>query len=79
MITVNLDEIQRDLAGYLQRVSAGETLLIMQADKAIAELKPVPSVKKNLRPVGLCAGEFTVPVDFDAPLPDAVLAGCEEI
>lgn len=74
MITVNIDEMQRDLPGYLQRVSAGETLIIMQGDKPIAELKPVAHVEPNMRPFGLCAGEFTVPPDFDAPLPNAVLA-----
>ena len=74
MITVNIDEMQRDLPGYLQRVSAGETLIIMQGDKPIAELKPVAQVEPNMRPFGLCAGEFTVPPDFDAPLPNAVLA-----
>ena len=28
---------------------------------------------KNLRPFGLCAGEFVVPEDFDAPLPEEIL------
>lgn len=27
----------------------------------------------HLRPFGLCAGEFVVPDDFDAPLPDEIL------
>ncbi len=27
----------------------------------------------GLRPFGLCAGEFVVPQDFDAPLPEAEL------
>ena len=25
------------------------------------------------RPFGLCAGQFTVPVDFDEPLPEEIL------
>jgi hypothetical protein len=29
---------------------------------------------KQLRPYGLAAGEFTVPDDFDDPLPDDILA-----
>lgn len=44
----------------------GESFVIMQADKPIAKLKLASSVKQ-LRPFGLCAGEFTVPDDFDAP------------
>jgi hypothetical protein len=27
----------------------------------------------DLRPVGLCKGEFSVPDDFDAPLPESIL------
>ena len=31
----------------------------------------------KLRPFGLCKGEFTVPDDFDAPLPEDVLNAFE--
>jgi hypothetical protein len=31
----------------------------------------------GLRPYGLCAGQFVVPDDFDAPLPDDILAAFE--
>lgn len=32
---------------------------------------------KQLRPFGLCAGDFVVPDDFDAPLPEDVLNAFE--
>ncbi len=32
---------------------------------------------KDLRPFGLCKNEFVVPEDFDAPLPEDVLADFE--
>ena len=32
---------------------------------------------KSLRPFGLAKGEFIVPDDFDAPLPEEVLASFE--
>lgn len=73
MLNVTVDEIQRDPLKYLRQVEAGETIVIVQADKAIAELKPITS-GKQLRPFGLCAGEFTVPDDFDAPLPEDLLS-----
>lgn len=76
--TISLDDIQRDVLGFLQRVEAGETLLIVHADKPLAELKPVfHTATQQKRPVGLCAGDFIVPDDFDAPLPDAVLDAFE--
>ncbi len=79
MITISVDEIQRDLPGYLKRVEAGETLLVVQADRPVAQIKPVNQDvgTRQLRPAGLCTGEFTVPDDFDAPLPEDILRGFE--
>lgn len=67
MLNVTIDEMQRDPLKYLHQVEAGETLIIVKADQPIAELRPIATAKQ-LRPFGLCAGEFTVPDDFDAPL-----------
>jgi|GEM_PF-1398445 len=47
-------------------------IIISQPDKSEAELRPISNFKV-LRPFGLCAGEFTVPDDFDAPLPEAII------
>ncbi|BAZ13295.1 prevent-host-death protein [Calothrix sp. NIES-4071] len=77
MLNITIDEIQNDPAKYLRQVEAGESFVIIQADKAIAELRPVTSTAKQLRPFGLCAGEFTVPDDFDAPLPEDIISGFE--
>lgn len=76
MSNVTVDEIQRDPLRYLQRVEAGEVLVIIRSNKPIAELRPIDS-SKQLRPFGLCAGEFTVPDDFDAPLPEDLLSAFE--
>jgi antitoxin (DNA-binding transcriptional repressor) of toxin-antitoxin stability system len=76
MLNVTVDEIQRDPLKYLRQVEAGETLVIVRSDKPIAELRPISS-GKQLRPFGLCAGEFTVPDDFDAPLPEDLLSAFE--
>lgn len=77
MLNVTIDEIQRDPLKYLRQVEAGETFVIVQANKAIAELRPILSNDKQLRPSGLCAGEFTVPNNFDEPLPEEILNAFE--
>ena len=77
MAQVSIEDIQRDLSTYLQRVEAGETLVIVRAGKPVAEVKPVVPSIETLRPFGLCAGEFTVPDDFDAPLPEDILNAFE--
>ena len=75
MTTISVDEIQYDLAGYLTRVQAGESLLVTQAGRPVAEINPVKSgdgedLPLTLRPIGLADGQFVVPDDFDDPLPD---------
>jgi len=77
MAQVSIEDIQRDLSVYLQRVEAGETLVIVREGKPVAEVKPVAPRVETLRPFGLCAGEFTVPDDFDAPLPEDILDAFE--
>ncbi len=69
MTTIPLSKLQSDLSALMLRVAAGETLLVMDEGKAVAEIRPadVP------RPSGLCKGEFVIPDDFDAPLPDEIL------
>lgn len=76
VVNVSVDEMQRDPVKYLRQVEAGETLVIFRSDEPIAELRPIVS-EKQLRPFGLCAGEFTVPDDFDAPLPEELLDAFE--
>jgi antitoxin (DNA-binding transcriptional repressor) of toxin-antitoxin stability system len=77
MLNVTIDEIQQDPLKYLRQVEAGVTFVIIQADKPIAELRPIATADKQLRPIGLCAGEFTVPDDFDSPLPEELLSAFE--
>ena len=76
MIRINIDEMGRDLLGYLQRVESGETLVILRGGKPVAEVRPA-SEFSSVRPFGLCAGEFVVPDDFDAPLPESVISEFE--
>ena len=73
MLHITVEEIQRNISIYLQRVEAGETLVIVRAGQPLAEFKPIVSGPRQARPFGLCTGEFTVPEDFDAPLPEEIL------
>ncbi|MEH2294676.1 type II toxin-antitoxin system Phd/YefM family antitoxin [Nostoc sp.] len=77
MLTVTIDEIQQKLTSYLHQVAAGESIIIMQAGKPIAEIKPVSPTSQQIRPYGLCAGEFIVPDNFDSPLPEEILNSFE--
>lgn len=76
MVKVTVEEMQRDPLHYLRQVEAGETLVIVRLDQAIAEIRPI-APRRQLRPYGLGAGEFVVPDDFDAPLPDDIINAFE--
>jgi antitoxin (DNA-binding transcriptional repressor) of toxin-antitoxin stability system len=76
MLNITVDEIQQDPLKYLRQVEAGETLVIVRSNQPIAELRPIAN-RQQLRPFGLCEGEFTVPDDFDAPLPEDLLNAFE--
>lgn len=72
-IQVSIEEMLQHLPAYLHLVEEGETLVIVRAGKPVAQIKPVPSDEKAMRPFGLSAGQLAVPEDFDAPLPENVL------
>jgi len=73
MSTVSLEELQRNPDALLDRVEAGERLVVVRGGRPVAELRPLPATQTGPRPFGLAAGAFTVPDDFDAPLPDEIL------
>jgi len=78
MSTVSLQDLQRDPAGLLDRVEAGERLVVCRGGLPVAEILPIAPATRGPRPFGLAAGEFAVPDDFDAPLPEDILRAFEE-
>jgi prevent-host-death family protein len=77
MSTVSLKDLQQDPDALLDRVEAGEHLVVVRGGRPVAELRPFPAAQPGPRPFGLCAGAFTVPDDFDAPLPEEILRDFE--
>jgi len=50
---------------------------LVQETETPEELPSAPPSGDGLRPYGLCAGKFTVPDDFDQPLPEEILRDFE--
>lgn len=71
-MNVTVEEIETDPSEYLRRVLEGETLLVFSKDQPVAEIRPLPD-SRDLRPIGLATGDFVVPEDFEAPLPQDIL------
>ena len=61
-----------DQKGKVQLVEAVQLPRKHRALVTILEDEPEPVVL-DMRPFGLCMGEFVVPDDFDAPLPPEIL------
>ncbi len=79
MSTITLQELAANPAGLIERINAGECVTIEREGRPVAEVRPVAAAPRRTtpRPYGLAAGEFTVPDDFDAPLPDDILDAFE--
>ena len=73
MINVNVHEAKTHLSRLLERVAAGEEIIISKANKPMAKLTPLSKPQMDRVP-GLDKGVIKIPDDFDAPLPEDVLA-----
>lgn len=78
MNTVSFSEFQHNPAAFLDRVVAGECLIVSRDGQPMVEIRPVsPPTVRTRRPFGLAAGQFVVPPEFDEPLPEDVLRSFE--
>lgn len=75
MIEVGIHQAKTHLSDLVRRVESGEEVIIRRGSKPVARLVAVEVVPA--RRLGLDAGAFTVPDDFDAPLPDEAIADFE--
>lgn len=73
MISVNVHEAKARLSELLERVEAGETLVICRRNKPVVEVRAVQPPAAQPRPVGLAKGRVRVPPSFFDPLPDDLL------
>ena len=75
-LEVNVHEAKTHLSRLLERAMDGEEVIIMRAGRRLVRLMPVETAPVR-RKLGTAKGDFTVPRDFDAPLPEDILAEFE--
>ena len=75
MKVVNIHEAKTHLSRLLRQVAAGEEVVIAKGGRPLARLVPIEAARP--RELGTDRGLFHVPDDFNAPLPDDVLADFE--
>ncbi len=72
MIKINIHEAKTHLSRYLARLEKGERIVLCRRNVPVAELRPLPPVVTEPRPVGV-AEDLSVPPSFFDPLPDDLL------
>jgi len=76
MATINIDEAKNNSVDLLQRVIAGEEIVIAKAGKPVAQI--IPFAQKTVRRVpGSAKGQLWLAPDFDAPLSPELLEAFE--
>ena len=76
MDTVNIYEAKTRLSQLVDKAAAGEDVVVSRNGKPLVRLTRLESAPRRIK-FGLLKGKVTIAPDFDAPLPDAVLAGFE--
>ena len=76
MQTFNLHAAKTHLSRLVDQACAGEEIVIARAGKPVARLVPL-APQRPRRTLGLLRGQLRIPDDFDAPLPDDMLAAFE--
>lgn len=77
METVNIHQAKTNLSRLLSRVALGEEIVIANRGVPVARLVPIQKTSNRRASLGGDRGKFIVPEDFDAPLPDDLLATFE--
>lgn len=72
MDTVNIHEAKTHLSRLVEEVAAGAEIVISKNGVPRARLVPLDSSRKVK--FGVMKGKLRYPEDFDAPLPDEVMA-----
>ena len=68
-MTISVEQAKSTFAELIQRTSRGETVIITQNQKPIAELRPLAAVQPKPE-FGSCKGQLTFVADDDEHLND---------
>jgi len=75
MDTINIHEAKTHLSRLVEDVAAGQEIIIAKHGRPVAKLVAISFISAPR--IGALKGKLNVPTDFDAPLPDHVLASFE--
>jgi len=73
--SVGMHQAKTHLSRLVEEVAAGEEVVITRRGEEVAKLVPIVPVERKF---GIDRGRYSVPDDFDAPLPEEILASFEQ-
>jgi prevent-host-death family protein len=73
---INIHEAKTHLSRIVDEVAAGSEVIIAKAGKPMARLMPLTGIPREKK-LGLLKGKIKIPDDFNAPLPEDVIADFE--
>ena len=76
METVNIYDAKTRLSQLVDKVVAGEDVIVSRNGKPLVRITRLESARRPIR-FGVLKGKVKIPRDFDAPLPSNVLAEFE--
>ena len=76
METVNIYDAKTRLSQLVDRAAGGEDVVVSRNGKPLVRITQLIEPKRRIK-FGLLKGKLRIAPDFDAPLPDDVLAGFE--
>ncbi len=77
MDQINLYQAKTRLSELVDRAAAGEEIVIARHGRPVAKLVAYKPRAGKRRKLGLLAGKWEIPEDFDDPLPEDVLDAFE--
>lgn len=76
METVNIYDAKTRLSQLVDKAASGEDVVVSRNGKPLVRITRLDVPKRQIK-FGVLKGKLDVPPDFDAPLPDEVVAGFE--
>ena len=77
MPTINLYQAKTQFSRLVDLASSGTDVVIARAGKPVARLTQLEEKRERLTGLGALEGKGWIADDFDAPLPDEILAQFE--
>jgi prevent-host-death family protein len=77
MDPINVYQAKTKLSELIDRAAAGEEIVISRHGRPVARLVAYKPRTAKRRKLGLLAGKWDIPENFDEPLPDDVLNAFE--